>query len=462
MAGLSDDKIDIVRGLVAAAPDKVVSGLQNALATAGGDTALAGVRRLVEAEIGERILRNKVLEPVAPLFRSMAVPSDTLVFAPAAFPLLWRGLRAVASDEAEHAALILHGYEPGVTSAEPFDLLTDRLADEIDAKGQPDIVAALKILDEARPGASASLRTCLSIAPIVRRATMKLPDWIVRTTQERATAARIAYRDACRGGEDRGPLFFEMLAGQLAEPWTILRIVSAVMDKPAESYMAGSELASFAVRLMDAVDLGVKALAGFDLQDGEAAAVEAARAVEVLTLQISELESNIELARDGVWGARIQKQKQVFATTVERRVRELPKLINAALPSQRVRTARAMVSEPRLDARPDPQQVEACRSLLAFIEGVRASANHGGFASARSQVIEKAAEALDEYVEEVLDAVRDGAAPHNDIAEHLLEAAAEFIGRLREPRAGDIVRRRAAAAFAVVAPRRRGGSFLAG
>ena len=227
--------------------------------------------------------------------------------------------------------------------------------------------AAIRALDAARPRTSDTLRACLSIAPIVRRATIKLPQWISRTTQERATAARIAYRDACRGGGDLGPLFFEMLAGQLAEPWTILRSVSAVMDRPGESYMAGSELALFATRLMDAVDSRIRTVASFDLTGGASAGREAAGVVEVLTLQISELENNITLARDGAWGARIQKQKQVFATTVEGRLREAPKLLDAALPSQKVRLARAIVSEPRLDLPPDPARVERCRSLLTLV-----------------------------------------------------------------------------------------------
>ena len=51
MPGLSDRKIEIVRHLVESAPDKIVGGLQNALAAASGDSVLAGVRRLVESEV---------------------------------------------------------------------------------------------------------------------------------------------------------------------------------------------------------------------------------------------------------------------------------------------------------------------------------------------------------------------------------------------------------------------------
>ncbi|WP_312161657.1 hypothetical protein [Phenylobacterium sp.] len=454
MAGLPDAKIDIVRTLVASAPDKVVSGLRNALAAADGDTALAGVRRVVEAEVAERTLRNRVLEPIAPLFIDRRGDPDRLAFPPRALPLLWRGLRAVASVDVETAALVLADFEPGVTSTEPFDRLTERLVEEVDLREQRDIVAALDVIEADRAGGVAVLRSCLAMSPVVRRATEKLPEWISRTTQERAAAARLAYRDACRGGEDAGPRFFEMLGAQMAEPWTILRIVSAVMDHPTESYLSGSELAVFANRLMDAVDANLKVVAGFDLNGGAPAGQAAAGTVEILTLQISELENAIDLAREGGWGGRIQKQKQSLASVVERRLRELPKLQSAALPSQKVRVARALISEPSLTTPPDPGHVQRCRGLLTFAEGIRASANYGGFASTRVKVMEAAGEALDQYVEDVLSLVRDGEVPDREIAALRLQVAAEFAGLIHEPRASDIVRRRAASAFgAVKAPR---------
>lgn len=454
MTGLPDDKIEIVRTLVAGAPDKVVSGLRNALIAAEGDTALAGVRRVVEAEVAERNLRNKVLEPIAPLFVGDGRDAERLCFPAAALPMLWRCLRAVAPQEISRAALVLADYEPGVTSAEPFDHLTERLREEIELGEQRDAAAALELVAQTRPDGREALLACLVMSPVVRRATLKLPEWISRTTQERAAAARLAYRDACRAGDDAGPRFFEMLGAQLAEPWTVLRIVSAVMDHPAESYLSGSELSVFATRLMDAVDANLKAVASFDLAGGPAAGSAAAATVETLTLQISELENAIDLAREGGWGARIQKQKQTLASVVESRLRELAKVQNAALPSHKVRVARALVSEPRLTQEPDPRQVERCRSLLTFSEGIRASANYGGFASTRAKVMEKAGETLNQYVEDVLSLVRDGEVPDRETAARFLQIAAEFAALVHEPRAGEIVRRRAATAFGAVKPPR--------
>ena len=127
MTGLPDDKIEIVRTLVSGAPDAVVSGLRKALVAADGDTALAGVRRVVEAEVADRNLRNKVLEPVAPLFAGDGLDADRLCFPMAALPLLWRGLRAIDPEGIARAAAVYADYEPGVSTMQPFDELVERV-----------------------------------------------------------------------------------------------------------------------------------------------------------------------------------------------------------------------------------------------------------------------------------------------------------------------------------------------
>lgn len=446
MAGLPDAKIDLVRGLVEASPDQIVSNLQNALAAVEGDTALAGVRRLVEAEVADRRLRNMVLEPIAPLFSARA--PEGLAFPPKALSFLWRGLKAVASAEVEHAAQELSDYRPDESSTEPFDSLVRILAYGLEQGEQPDYVRAIEMIEQAKPGGMRELLACMEIADIVRSSTLRLPEWIARTTGERAAAARVKYKDAGVSGEDAGPRFFEMLGAQLAEPWMILRVVSAVMHRPNESYMAGSELAVFALRLMDQIDANMKKVAGFDVNGGAASGTTAAAVVETLTHQITDMENSIDLGREGGWGGRVQKQKQTLASVVEGRLRQLPKLMGEALPSHKVRVARMMKTEPRLTIPPDERAVDRCRSLLTFAEGIRASANYGGFASTRAKVIEAAGETLDQYVEDVLGLVRENDVPDREIAARFLQIAAEFASPIHEPRAGDIVRKRAANAFA--------------
>jgi hypothetical protein len=248
--------------------------------------------------------------------------------------------------------------------------------------------------------------------------------------------------------EDAGPRFFEMLAGQLPQPWMVLRIISAVMDRPHQSYLAASELAVFALRVMDDIDRGLAEVGRFDPDAGPVAARALAKRVEVITLQISQVDESIELARETGWGKRLADQKKTLASVVENRLREAEKAMLAALPRHPVRVARVMKDVPRLTAPPEAAVTGRAIALLTFAEEIRNSANYGGFASMRAKLLEELGEALDLYVEEVLDMMRHNEVEHPSIGQSFMNLAATFNGLVRDRRAADIVRRRAAAASA--------------
>ena len=86
--------------------------------------------------------------------------------------------------------------------------------------------------------------------------------------------ARLAYRDCVAIRPDAGPLFFRMLSSGMAEPWMVLRLISAVMDRPAERYIAASELAVFGEETLEAAETCLEAVRSFNPDGG----VEAARA----------------------------------------------------------------------------------------------------------------------------------------------------------------------------------------
>ena len=451
MSGLSDHKMEIVRTLVESAPDKVVGGLHKAL-VATEDGALAGVRRLVETEVADRRLRNAILLPVAPLFVGDGKVADRIAFPARALAMLWRTLKEEAPMEVSHAARLLVDFRPLESSPECFDTLVARIAEGLKSREDSPYAAVADFLDDARDGATDDLIACLDLAAIVRDATLHLPDWIARTTGESAAAARVHYKDSVAISDDGGPRFFEMLSAQMAEPWSILRIVSAVMDRPTERYLASSELAVFAVWLMDEIDKNLAHVAHFDLNGGPAAGQKAGDVVALITEQIAEIENAIELGREGGWGGRVQKQKKSLAAVVEGRLREVEKVVNAALPSHIVRVARTRKSQPRLEGPPDARAVDRGLTILTFAEAIRSSSNYGGFASTRTKVMEKVGEAIDDYVEEALSLIRDHEVEDRDTAALYVKHAGSFMGLVREPQATDIVRRRIAAALASPKP----------
>src|SRR4051812_45474563 len=252
MVALSNRKIAIVRTLVESAPDKIVGGLQRALAQSGGDTVLASVRALVEAEASDRMLRNAVFQPVTPLFAGDGSDKHSLVFPARALAMVWRGLKTHAPQEMATAAKASASLAAAIAAeqrppdpSKSYDALTQLAAQALRAGEPRDFGAAAELCDQARPGGAETLAACLDIAHVVRRALPRLAEWVAHPGEDTGAAARLAYKDAVAVTEDAGPRFFEMLACQVTPPWMVLRIISAVMDKPTERYLADSELGGF-------------------------------------------------------------------------------------------------------------------------------------------------------------------------------------------------------------------------
>ena len=452
MVALSERKIEIVRTLVESAPDRIVGGLQKALAETGGDTVLASVRQLVEAEARDRMLRNSVFLPVTPLFVGDGSDKHSLVFPARALACTWRGLKVIAPAEIGAAGAALDAVAKAIaTDRRPpdtnliFDGLVELAAHALRTSELRDFRAAAELCERARPGGAEALAACLDISPVVRRAAARLPDWIAHATEDNAAAARLAYKDAVAIAEDAGPRFFEMLAGLLVPPWMVLRVISAVMDKPTERYLADSELGGFPERVMNNIDETLKAIGHLDIDGGARAGRSAATLVTLITDQVFELEVCIELSREHGWGHRILGQKQALAAVVEARLRDAEKLVAAALPMQSSGFARRRKTWPKLDAPPDPVVVARAMTLLTFAHEVRHSADHGGFSATHAKVMEQLGGVIDHYVEEVLDHVRTGDAPAQ-LGHAYLLVAAGIDGLVRDEKAAKLIRRRAATA----------------
>jgi hypothetical protein len=452
MAALSDRKIEIVKTLVESAPDKIVGGLQRALADIGTDTLLASVRQLVETEARDRHLRNTVFLALAPLCVGDGSNTHSLVFPARALAFVWRGLKSAAPIEmaaAQNAAAAVASAaaskqrQPDPSKA--YDALVTVAAAGLRAAEVRDFRVAAELCDKARTGGAEAFAACMDISPIVRRAIPRLPEWVAEPADEVSAAARLAFKDSVAIAEDAGPRFFEMLAAQIDPPWMVLRIISAIMEKPTERYLHDSELGGFAERVMNDIDEALKAISRLDPDGGPAAGRVAAESLGLTTEQTFELECCIELTRDHGWGKRIMDQKKTLASVAENRLKDAEKLAAAALPTGSSRMARFRKAVPSLDDPPDPKVVNRALTMLTFAAVSRPFANHGGFSAAHTKMVEKIGAQLDHYVEEVLDIMRTTVTDVG-IANAFLMVAADIAALVRDEKAGEMVRRRAGAA----------------
>lgn len=446
MPALSERKIAIVQTLVQTAPDRAVGMLERALANAAGDNPLVAVRRLVEVEVADRRLRNLVLQPLVPLC-SAAAPPTALRFPSRTLGLIWRALKSTETDtlsrlrdQSDDDETLAH------TLNDTMDRLVAAAAARLRLRDHPDFDAVGAICDADQDEGGARLVACLDIAAIVRKAVQRLPEWIMNPGGDTAAAARIAHRDAVAIADDAGPRFFHMLAGHLAHRWMVMRIISAVMDKPTERYLADSELAGFGEVVLSDVDQLIAAAGKLDAFGGPDAGRAAAQSLGSAVQQIVEVEASVDLTREHGWGKRIVTQRGAITAIVEARLRDAEKSLPEALPRQESRGNRGRAL-PRLTSGPEPRAVAQAETLLAFVEELRTSMNPGGFTSARATSLERLAEGLDQYAEGALELLRTESPADPDAAYAILQAAATLTGYVKGPKAAELILRRAGVAL---------------
>jgi hypothetical protein len=421
----------------------VVGRLQQALVDSAGDSVLAGIRRLVEIEAADRRLRNAILQPIAPMCIGDGVDARRLIFPARALPHLWQGLKDLAPDivAAAEASILEDGLEDA--DSRPFDALTRLAATALRAREQRDFCMAAEICDRARLGGAEALAACIDLAPIVRKTLARLPNWIGHSGEDTAAASRIAYKDAVAISEDAGPRFFEMIAAQLSPSWMVLRVISSVMDKPTERYLADSEAGGFGERVMSEIDDALLAISKLDLDAGPAAGRKAGRLVALIAQQTMELEACIELDREHGWGHRIVNQRKALASIVEGCLREAEKRAAAALPTEMAGRQRMHRRLPRLTIPPERPAVVRAMTLLGFTQEIRSSANYAGFSAVHAKTLENIGAMLEHYIEDVLDHIKTGDAPDLGIAEAFLGVAADFWQMIRDDKTAALIRRRA-------------------
>jgi hypothetical protein len=351
---------------------------------------------------------------------------------------MMRALDPESADMAAGAAHCLRRDEPPPPVFDDFCLKTAEALQDPDTPGS----GAWTAPERDR------LIKLLAMTPILRQVLIKLPVWVRNLNSEHMAAVRLAFKDVTEVAEDAGPLFMEVMMIHLDEPSQVLRLVSAVMDRPSDRYLASSELCGLGERLLADIDLRVASIRQFDPGRGfEGGASEAASVLRASSA-IHEFEQWLALNREGPWGSRIAMQKQGLAQAAEARLRETEPAVSAALPlqAQRAPGNRQPRAGPRIDGYPHPGLVQRAEGLLAFLDETRTSAANAGFGSLRAKVIESLEQRLDHYVEDLIERLRLEDEPDPDCVRAYLEVAADFSGMVKGPKAAQIVRRRAAAA----------------
>lgn len=452
MGQLTEIQLAGVRALLSAAPDSAVRSLEATLASGSErHETMRMIQAMVAAESVDRRARGAVFGPIAPLCGSARANLGGIVFPMRALSEVWAGLKTAGGRNVQLVLAAAQARHPEPPPREVYDQLCADAAAGLRARSNPGFEAAAAALEQSMPGGAERFAAYLDVTPVARTALDRMPEWLGRLNEARSAAARLAFKDATAVAEDAGPRLLEILYAHLEEPWAILRLVSAVMHRPGDKYVANSELAGFGERLLDDIDRRLEGVAALDSDGGRKAGLEAGAAVRAASMEIQEFDECVELSPTGPWGARLLRQKKALVQTVEGRLKAAEAEVAAALPLQSAGGRRRGVrGQPRLTADPDMRHVERARAFLTLLQEVRPSAERLGFGALWTKTSEQVRGRLDTYIEDLLEKLRaneqDTTGEDPERVRVYLDLAAEFLGLVTDDRAAQIVRRRMAAA----------------
>ncbi|MGZ6010688.1 MAG: hypothetical protein ACXWK0_02545 [Caulobacteraceae bacterium] len=445
MGAPTNDRLDMVRVMLETAPDTAVRSLDMAL-RADTSAALAPVRAMVRSELQDRCVCDLVFAPVAPLCAPRADGFKQALFPTGVLSRVWRGLRALepAAVMSVVSSLTLAADDDGFPPA-CDDLCRTAVAAIRD--GAPQMQGLVRYLEDFQPGAASQFAGYLELAPLARTAIKRLPLWLRNMTDDQAAAVRLLFKDADDVAPDASPRLLEVLQGQMAEPWRLLRIISAATHRANDRYLSSSELAEFCERVLADIERRVNLVRQFDVDGGAEAGHAAAVAAAVAISEILEFEESLDLAKTGPWGQRLTQLKQSLSNLTEGLLKKAPRAVGDALPLQQVRAGGMTIRmEPQLGHPPDARMVRRAMASLAFFDRCRACAAQGGYGSVRSRAEEEIVHRLDSYIEDILAMAHGGELESPDHARAFLEVAAEMTALAQDEKSAQIVRRRAAAA----------------
>jgi hypothetical protein len=437
--GLSTAQKSAVEHLMRSAPDALLMRLNAVLAAARvEEPQFTPVSDIARAETENRRLRDLVLGPLQALADPNLEPPLRPLLTRVAYARLWRALPDLAPETLKGALAASAGLRPFDPLPAEFTTLYQDAALTLAAGPVPGIPE----------GERSRLIMLLRLATAIRQAGQKVAGWARNLNGEHMAQVRLAYKDATAGVEEGGPLFIEALQHRLDEPCQVLRLISAVMDRPSDRYLASSEMSAFGEALLADTERQVKAVRQFDPQRGREGGTAAAASLQAAHATLREFETWLTLSKDGPWGGRVAALKQGLSQTAEARIREAEPAVAAALPLASFKAMGSIAPRPgpRIDGYPADGLVQRAEGLLSFLEACRATAAVAGFGSLRGKVIESLEKRIDPYVEDLMERLRDEEDAAPELVRAYLEVAADFLGMIRGPDSAQIIRRRAAAA----------------
>lgn len=442
MAALSVAHRVALTALLARCPETALKAVSAAIAPMGGGRA-AELRLIVAEETRDRARRNRVLAPVAPMFRARTDGITALTFPAHVLPRLWRA----ASEREPELLTHLDGDEPAAVA------VADRLCQAAAAvvRDAPDLVWPPEGDEAVRQAGLTDLAACLDLSHLARRGLPSLEIWLKRPDGDQIAELRLLLKDCAGVHLDGAQRVLEMFFAHLDDAVLILRIVTQTsLAAGREGFLSESELAGFVERLIAGVGIRARRIEAFkpsaDLDRVDAVIADLNWCAGVL----GELDVTLTLSPQSAWGKSVRDGRVAIARQLAGLLRAADKAVDEALPLERVQIAGRMTRKaPRLSAPVHGATVDAALSLLKLVGSVRGPASTFGCEADRKSLVDSLTDRLSDYADQTLRLVNDGEAQDETHALGLVEISAACLDLIEAGEASRTVRRRAAVAGAL-------------
>ncbi|MCX8499032.1 MAG: hypothetical protein ORN25_06660, partial [Caulobacteraceae bacterium] len=441
MPGLTESQGKIVRSIVQTVPDAGLGQLTSVLSAQMGEHTMADVRDIVMVEMRDRKVRSIVFSPIVSLCEKNQPGKNSSRF-PFELPtLLWNALVDTAPK------LMAQAREMALRSAseEVLPYIFNQACDAAltglqtnDPNFQPVVVCLAK----TSPDSLRDLIGFLKMSSVLRDVLIEIPLWVGRMNSDDELSVRLAYRDAAKLTANGPARLFEYIYINLEAPRTILRIISAALDRPSDLSVEGTDLIAFGDLLLDQCEASLQSINGFDLGQGASAGTALASAAKSIIGTVTEFEECIALSKNGPWGRRVARIKRDVSVEFEKLIFQVEILIPKALPVAAAgQNQKALNRSPNMFVAPDPSAAARLEAILTFMAQIRSIASASGVGVLRSRIIAETQEFLEFYSNGVFALLSDFN-QDPDAVRARIDVIAKYVALVHDDEAAERLRRR--------------------
>jgi hypothetical protein len=446
MAELSVAHRAALAQMIETAPDRVLDRLAQAVGAMPGERARQLQTMLTEAG-RDRARRDRGLAALTPLFRPRPDQVKSLSFPPEVLHRLWKPLATGQADLLPHLDNSADFHVDSVR----ISSVTTRLCAAAAAivRDQPEAIWPLS-LGGAADGLSREegidlLAQVCDLGGLIHRAVPSLPKWTGRPDGDQIAELRLVLRDADAISPEGTRLLLEAFFAHIDTAPRILRLVVHVSPLGGrDSFLIGSELAPFVVRLIEAAETRLGRITAF--QPGDP--LDSLRAdLDWIAGLLTEVEATVQIDSGSDWGQRLRQIRLGVSGALGRSLGGVVRRVEQALPMQLIKVpGQGRRERPDLGAAVDARAVAEAQVGLDLARTVRPLASTFGCDGQRQALVAEVIQHLTQYADHALEEINAGAVSDAARAGAWVVLTAGFLERIEAAPEGRSVRRRVAAA----------------